>query len=89
MRVNICANLWNCYNSITYFHYFLIYRYPASLFLLDKMYTKFVAYITPLQSSLTTRRMTNVDRDALPGLQFQQLTVSFHCLSIDPVLFLI
>ena len=40
------------YNS---FHYFLIYRYPASLFPLDKMYTRFVAYITPLQSSLTTK----------------------------------
>ena len=42
-------------NSITYFHYFLIYRYPASLFPLDKMYTGFVAYITPLQSTLTTK----------------------------------
>ena len=41
--------------SITSFHYFLIYRYPASLFPLDKMYTKFVAYITPLQSTLTTK----------------------------------
>ena len=42
-------------NSITYFHYFLIYRYSASLFPLDKMYTRFVAYITPLQSTLTTK----------------------------------
>ena len=38
--------------SITYFHYFLIYRYPASLFPLDKMYTRFVAYITPLRSTV-------------------------------------
>ena len=38
--------------SITYFHYFLIYRHPASLFPLDKMYTRFVAYITPLQATL-------------------------------------
>ena len=27
--------------SITYFHYFLIYRYPASLFPLGRMYTRF------------------------------------------------
>ena len=38
--------------SITYFHYFLIYRYPASLFPLDKMYTRFVACITPLRSTV-------------------------------------
>ena len=28
------------------FHYFLIYRYPASLFPLGRMYTRFVAYMS-------------------------------------------
>ena len=56
--------------SITSFHYFLIYRYPASLFPLGRMYTRFVAYITALNSSLTIHTIVSFSSHRYPLFHF-------------------